>query len=234
MQRRIRGVLLDLYGTLAYIPSQDYLTAKEKMSAIAGHDRATFLNVWRSLTTASTLGDLATTEDRVRETLRLLGSLGAPDRDVKRMVEIEEELQRDAVQLLPGVPDTLKNLRTQGVRLALVSNCSSSTAMVPAKLGLVTLFDAIILSYQVHEVKPDPGIYLNACQHLQLTPSDALFAGDGDCHELEGAQAVGMLAVLVMGTETLMLHVGESRSYDYSIASIDELPQLVEQLSLTD
>jgi putative hydrolase of the HAD superfamily len=231
MARRIRGVLLDLYGTLAYIPSEAYVAAKDRMASIAGCDPAKFLATWRSLTTASTLGELATTEDRVRETLRRIGTPSITERDLSQMVEIEETLQIEAVQLIPGVPDMLKELRAKGVHLGLVSNCSSSAATLPMKLGLENFFDTMILSYQVHLVKPDPRIYILACQRLALSPSMALFAGDGDCHELEGAQAAGMIAVLVMGTETLMLHVEESSSYDYAVASIDQLPTLVEQLN---
>jgi putative hydrolase of the HAD superfamily len=45
--------------------------------------------------------------------------------------------------------------------------------------------------------KPDPRIYLLACEQLGVPPEDAIFVGDGANDELAGAERVGMRAVLI-------------------------------------
>jgi putative hydrolase of the HAD superfamily len=45
--------------------------------------------------------------------------------------------------------------------------------------------------------KPDPRLYLQACEALAVAPSDALYVGDGTNDELAGAERVGMRAVQI-------------------------------------
>ncbi|MDE0965358.1 MAG: HAD-IA family hydrolase [Candidatus Latescibacteria bacterium] len=41
-------------------------------------------------------------------------------------------------------------------------------------------------------MKPEPAIYHLACEHLQVSPTETLFVGDGGSDEFQGAAAVGM------------------------------------------
>jgi putative hydrolase of the HAD superfamily len=45
--------------------------------------------------------------------------------------------------------------------------------------------------------KPDPEIYLKACQLLGVEPQRCLYVGDGGSHELSGASELGMDALLL-------------------------------------
>lgn len=56
---------------------------------------------------------------------------------------------------------------------------------------------AEVFSCSVGLRKPDPRIYLLACEELGVEPAEALFVGDGDNDELAGAERVGMTAVLL-------------------------------------
>ena len=58
------------------------------------------------------------------------------------------------------------------------------------------LFDAEVFSCTVGLRKPDPRIYLLACEQLGVDPEDATFVGDGANDELAGAERVGMTAIL--------------------------------------
>jgi len=64
-------------------------------------------------------------------------------------------------------------------------------------LDLARLVDAPIFSSVAKMRKPDPGIYLLACERLAVMPQRCLFVGDGGSHELSGAEAVGMTAVCI-------------------------------------
>lgn len=41
-------------------------------------------------------------------------------------------------------------------------------------------------------MKPEPAIYHLACEHLQVSPTETLFVGDGGSDEFQGAAAVSM------------------------------------------
>ena len=45
--------------------------------------------------------------------------------------------------------------------------------------------------------KPDPRIYLLACDRLAVEPQACLFVGDGGSRELSGAENAGMNAVCI-------------------------------------
>ena len=57
------------------------------------------------------------------------------------------------------------------------------------------LFDATVISGDVGMHKPQPEIYLLACERLEVEPADAVFVDDlrENC---AGAEAVGMTAIL--------------------------------------
>lgn len=229
MLPNIQAVLLDLYGTLAYIPVSSYVKAKERMAAVVGCKPDDFQKIWRSLSTLSTLGELTTTEDRVNATLARM-NIKASKKKIHEMARIEIELQEKSVILLPGAIDCFNKLRQLNLKVALVTNCSSSSIRVPRLLGISQLVDAVILSFKVCVVKPDPAIYYLACSKINTEPGFCVFAGDGDCYELDGAKKVGMTTVLVGGTEDLALHLNPSTSYDYSISFINELPDVVRMI----
>jgi putative hydrolase of the HAD superfamily len=57
------------------------------------------------------------------------------------------------------------------------------------------LVDVEVFSSEVGLRKPDPAIYLFACERLGVEPSDCLYCGDGAYRELTGATELGMTAV---------------------------------------
>jgi epoxide hydrolase-like predicted phosphatase len=82
--------------------------------------------------------------------------------------------------------------RAGGIRTALVSN-SWSTSHYDREL-LAELFDASVISAEVHLHKPQPEIYRLGAERLGVEPARSIFVDDlrENC---EGAEAVGMTAV---------------------------------------
>lgn len=87
---------------------------------------------------------------------------------------------------------TLRRLRTGGVRIGLVSNCTADVSDMLAGSALGGLFDVEIFSATAGMMKPDPRIYLLAAESLGVEPQRCLYVGDGSDHELSGAAAAGM------------------------------------------
>lgn len=89
--------------------------------------------------------------------------------------------------------------RRAGFRLAIVSNTSSSPALMSAYLasaGLHDLFDAIVFSSALGWRKPDPRVYHAALGGLGVAAGEALFVGDRVLQDVTGRQAIGIPAVL--------------------------------------
>ena len=87
----------------------------------------------------------------------------------------------------------LGSARAAGVPTGLISN--SWGLGIYDRLPTGDLFDATVISGDVGLHKPQPEIYLLACERLGVEPGDAVFVDDlrENC---DGAEAVGMASVL--------------------------------------
>ncbi len=87
----------------------------------------------------------------------------------------------------------VRSARAAGVPTGLVSN-SWSVDHYDRRL-LAELFDAVVISAEVHMHKPQPGIYLLAAERVGKAPESCLFVDDlrENC---DGAKVVGMTPVL--------------------------------------
>lgn len=95
-----------------------------------------------------------------------------------------------AWQPYPDAAEVLGALRARGVPVAVVSNIGWDPRPVFAAHGLDRLVDAFVLSFEVGWQKPDPGIFLAACERLGLAPQETLMVGDDRTAD-GGAAAVG-------------------------------------------
>jgi putative hydrolase of the HAD superfamily len=97
----------------------------------------------------------------------------------------------------PEVPAVLGRLRAAGARLAVVSNWDISLHDVLERTQLRALVDVVVISAELGAAKPDPAIFRAALQRLGATASDAIHVGDSVEHDVAGARAAGLEAVLV-------------------------------------
>jgi putative hydrolase of the HAD superfamily len=97
----------------------------------------------------------------------------------------------------PEVPEVLARLRAGGARLAVVSNWDVSLHDVLERTGLRPLVDAVVISAELGVAKPDPAIFRAALDRLGAAPDGAVHVGDSLEHDVAGARAAGLEAVLV-------------------------------------
>jgi putative hydrolase of the HAD superfamily len=97
----------------------------------------------------------------------------------------------------PEVPGVLRALRAAGHPLILVSNWDVSLHGVLADTGLAPLVDGVLTSAQERVAKPDPELFARALALAGREASGALHAGDSVEHDIAGARAAGIAAVLV-------------------------------------
>ncbi|HUD71150.1 MAG TPA: HAD family hydrolase [Dongiaceae bacterium] len=225
-----RAILFDLFDTLCQIDPDLYLAGKQKAAARLGLPAAEFLQAWVAAGDEAQVGLIADAAARVRRAAALLGAPPPEEAAVREVVETERALLARATRLHPDVLPALEGLAGHGDRpMALVSNASSGAVELFEGLGLARFFAAAIWSFRVGVAKPDPAIYLAACEAIGRPPGDCLFVGDGNALELDGARALGMRAVRIERRFSIPAYRREeSRSFD---ASIDDLRRLADLLA---
>jgi HAD superfamily hydrolase (TIGR01509 family) len=78
----------------------------------------------------------------------------------------------------PDTAPTLRALRVRGIRIGIVSNVPTNLRPIFAAHGLADLVDAFTHSFEVGAEKPDPAIFLRACEALGTKPGETLMVGD--------------------------------------------------------
>ncbi|MFC1458650.1 HAD family hydrolase [Microvirga arabica] len=114
------------------------------------------------------------------------------------LTELEKDLQAEcaSVRLRTGIAAIWQSLRDRGVRIGVCSNLALPYG-VPLLSALPDPPDAVILSYEVGLVKPDPAIFRLVCDRLGFRPAEILFVGDTPSADVEGPRAIGMPAMLI-------------------------------------
>ena len=97
----------------------------------------------------------------------------------------------------PEVPAVLERLRADGARLAVVSNWDISLHDVLERTRLRALVDIVVISAEVGVAKPDPAIFRAALERLGARAAHAIHVGDSVEHDVAGAHAAGLEAILV-------------------------------------
>lgn len=97
--------------------------------------------------------------------------------------------------LHPEIVPMFEELKKQGYRIGLISNCFSEETTVIRNSVLWRYFDAPFLSYEQGVAKPDEEIFHRCVKELGVTPEECLYVGDGGSRELETAEKLGMKAV---------------------------------------
>jgi putative hydrolase of the HAD superfamily len=200
------------------------LAVSEREAAAALREEIAFYRAHHD--TAADLASLALLRERCTEVLR--DGLARAGADV---AAVAHDTLRDALlaalrfRAYPEVPDALRALREGGHRIVVVSNWDVSLHDALRATGLAPLVDAAISSAEAGAAKPDPRIFARA---LELAGGDgrgadgALHAGDSLEHDVAGALAAGLRAVLVVRD-------GRPRQLPPDvalIASLAELPAL--------
>ena len=97
----------------------------------------------------------------------------------------------------PGALTMLATLRRCGLRLGLISDCSSELYESWPQTPYAPLIDAAVFSWREGYRKPDPRLYATVAERLGVSPGECWYVGDGGSREHRGAAAAGMRPVLV-------------------------------------
>ncbi len=119
--------------------------------------------------------------------------------------------------VFPEVPGVLRELRSRGFALAIVSNWDVSLHDVLTDTGLSGLVDTVVISAELGVAKPDPRIFETALARIGgILPVEAVHVGDSVEFDVVGAHAAGLDAILVVRN-------GAAPSGVRTIGGLDEL-----------
>lgn len=207
LERRHRGVLWDLDGTLVDSTELHWIAWRDTMAVegvpiIRDMFEATF--GWKN--------------DPILR--RWLGD----DAGEARKARIAEEKERayraalkaEGLKPLPGAREWVERLHADGWKQAIAS--SAPLANIEAVLGVLDLghdFEAIVSAEDVTTGKPDPQVFLVAARKLGVDPSRAIVVEDAEAG-VEGARRAGMKCIGVNPRRSL--------DADLHVKSLEQVP----------
>lgn len=111
-----------------------------------------------------------------------------------------EELLQDYVQQFkhhcvgfPHIHKMLEELKNNKIALGMITNGYGQFQMDNIKaLDIEKYFDVILVSEWEGIKKPNPQIFMNALEQLNVEPSESVFIGDHPENDVKAAQNVGM------------------------------------------
>ncbi len=86
-------------------------------------------------------------------------------------------LEEEGVKVYQSTLSLIKELKKKGIKIAVVSS-SKNCRNILKKAGIEHLFEVIITGLDIKKGKPDPEIFLLACQKLKLEPSECIVFED--------------------------------------------------------
>ncbi len=189
---RLQACLIDAYGTILHT---DFTAHRIERAAMAGVPADVMDAEFRRLAPALAIGQLSMTE-AFTQILRACGVEPRPEL-VREILASGRKLPLAASHLYEDVLPFLRQLRSRGLKAAIVSNCDENTRDVLVQLGVAALTDALVLSCEVGAEKPAAVIYARALDRLGVTAEAALFVDDNPVC-CAGARALGITAVRIV------------------------------------
>ena len=199
----IKGLLFDLDGVLVDTAKYHFL-AWRKMANDLGIDFTEEQN--EELKGVS----------RRNSILKILawGGIEMSDTEIERLMALKNDWYLEYIDtltpndVLPGADVFLKDCKAKGFKIALGS-ASKNAVPILNHLKLTALFDAIIDGNVVTASKPDPAVFAQGADALQLNPEQCLVFEDAkagiEAAKKGGMKAIGIGQKSVLGEADLVL-----------------------------
>jgi HAD superfamily hydrolase (TIGR01509 family) len=222
----IKAVVFDLDGTIAAF-NLDY---KGLRAEIRGY-------LIKKGVPASVLKVNETMFDMLKKTNLYMTHAGKSNETIQKtrqeVIAIADRYELEAAtrtSLLPGVLETLKNLKKNNLKIGLCTISGSKSAeYIFQRFKLTEYFDAVVTREKVTQVKPHAEHCQAALLELGVQASETVVVGDG-ASDMQAAKEVKAIAVGLptgVGTKNQLVKDGAN----YIITSITDLPILIETIN---
>jgi HAD superfamily hydrolase (TIGR01509 family) len=129
-------------------------------------------------------------------------------------------------ELYPDVLPAVRELRTAGLHIGVLSDWGSNLLPIIQALGLDGELDFVIASGAVGFSKPDPAFFRLGASRVGVPAGESLMVGDSYRADVLGAQSAGMDAILIRRPEWSERREPVPPEAPV-IASLAELPEIV-------
>ena len=104
---------------------------------------------------------------------------------------------------VPGMYDLISDLKSRGYRIFGLSNWSWELLQgIMPKYRIFSLIEGMVVSGQVHLLKPDPAIFRLFLNKFSLKAQECIFIDDRE-ENIAGAASVGIRGIVFKGSEQL-------------------------------
>ncbi|MEN6436231.1 MAG: HAD family hydrolase [Anaerolineaceae bacterium] len=191
-ERKIKGIFFDA-GNILYHKPHKGMNMKRFLSKHKLHAELDVREEKRKLKDLAFHGTI----DRFEFYERVIRLYGVTDPDI--LAEGINAMVRDAtaVEIIEGVPETLKALKKKGFILGIISDTATPIQVKLdwfTKAGFGNVFDSFISSKEIGTRKPASLIYEEAFRKVGLKAGESVFVGH-KASELKGARTVGMATI---------------------------------------
>jgi putative hydrolase of the HAD superfamily len=185
----IKAVVFDMFETLVSLfEGRTYFS--ENIAEDLGVDILQFQKEWHAIEVDRSRGKY-TIKEGLEIALKKIDAYSEEKVNLaanKRLESLEDTfnaIPEESLQLL-------KDLKTQGIKIGLMTNTFSDERDKIVESSLYPYFDVALISYEVGMCKPEPEMYQKMIDLLGVESDEILYVGDGGSHELYEAREMGM------------------------------------------
>ena len=218
MNRTIKGVIFDMDGTLLDTEKlylRFWVEAANRLGYPMKHEHALAIRAMAAVYAEP-----------------LLKKIVCPEFEFQKVRSLRQEImdvyvQEHGIDAKPGLIETLKTLRERGVRIGLATATVEPRARKYLRMvGAEAYFDAITCASMVERGKPEPDIYLLACERTGVAPGEAMAVEDAPTG-VRSAHAAGLFTVMIPDSDQ---PAEEIRALCHAVVpSLTEILPLVEE-----
>lgn len=99
---------------------------------------------------------------------------------------------------VPGALDFCRDAKLEGMKIYVLSNAGTSFYEYFPRFALLSFFDGIVVSCDIHQVKPEPGIYQYLLDTYRLKAEECFFIDDRS-DNVEAAERIGIQGTVFDG-----------------------------------
>jgi putative hydrolase of the HAD superfamily len=221
---KYKAIIFDLGGTLCRsVPWSKYETAAYKTAEACAVPPEPFVKAYFAEVSSLGTGRYKTYSDFVQYILNKMGWHVLPD-TIRAAEKFPYAVTREVVTPRSGALEVIVNLKKQGYKLGLISDCFFDVTELWPETPFAPHFDASVFSCEVGMNKANPAIFKIALERLLVKANECVYIADGARNELANAASLGMKAI--------QLFIPEERDNspireDWRGARISKLSELV-------
>lgn len=120
----------------------------------------------------------------------------------------------ESLRQYPGTKEWIRELQDKGLGVYILSNFGkhSFEQVREDKMDFMDLVDGVLISYEVHQIKPDPAIYQSLLDRYGLKAEECVFLDDRE-ENIRAAQKLGFSGILYRNREQARQELDEMLNF---------------------